>query len=325
MKSSPNRNRVLVGLFVFLGIVLLIIGIMAVGNIRGTFTKKIKVVAFFDDVNGLQKGNNVWFSGVKIGMVDDLNFYDKSLVSVTININIKAQEYIRKDAKVKISSDGLIGNKILVIYGGTSEGRSIMAGDTLEVENTFSSEDMINMAQENNKNLLAITSDLKIISAQLASGEGTVGKLLMEKDLYEQILSTSVSLNRASAQAAQAMSSMNAFTQELNKEGNLAYELVTDTTSFPALQATVMRLEQIADSTAIFINNLKTMTSDPSTPIGVMLHDEQAGVQLKQIIENLESSSYKLDEDLEAIQHNFLLRGFFKKREKERAKEERRN
>ena len=119
MNEAPNRHAVIVGLFVFVGLIFLIGGILMVGNLHDTFKSKMKVVSLFDDVSGLKKGNNVWFSGVKIGTVSDLHFYGKSQVEVSMNIETKAQQYIRKDAKVKISSDGIIGNKILVIYGGS--------------------------------------------------------------------------------------------------------------------------------------------------------------------------------------------------------------
>src|ERR1035437_5247326 len=156
MNESPNRRAVIGGLFV-------LAGILVVGNLHKTFDKKIKVISRFDDVNGLQTGNNIWFSGVKIGTVNNLHFFGKSQVEVIMNSETKAQQYIRKDPKVKISSDGLIGNKILVIYGGTARSKEVQQGDTLEVEKTFSSDDMINTFQENNKNLLAITADFKTI------------------------------------------------------------------------------------------------------------------------------------------------------------------
>jgi phospholipid/cholesterol/gamma-HCH transport system substrate-binding protein len=317
MNESANKRGVWVGLFVFIGILILIAGILMVGNLRGTFSRKMQVVAIFDDVNGLQEGNNVWFSGVKIGSVSDISFYGQSQVAVTVNIELNAQEYIRKDAKIKTSADGLIGNKILVIYGGTTNAGVIESGDTLKVEETFSSEDMLNMVQENNKNLLAITSDFKVISAGLAAGEGTIGKLLMDESIYDKVVQTTARLDQTAAGMAEVVKTLNTFSKDLNKSGGLAHELVADTTVFPAIRATVVRLEQMVDSAAILMNNLKDMSSNPNSPVGVIMQDEQAGAQLKQVIENLESSTYKLDEDLEALQHNFLLRRYFKKKKKE--------
>ncbi|MFA5330677.1 MAG: MlaD family protein, partial [Prolixibacteraceae bacterium] len=183
MNESPNRRAVIVGVFVFTGLLFLLGGILIVGNLRETFNRKMELVSRFDDVNGLQSGNNVWYSGVKIGTVSSLSFYGKSQVEVNMNVQVSARKYIRKDAKVKISSDGIIGNKILVIYGGTEKFAEVQEGDTLEVEKTFSSEDMINTLQNNNKNILAITNDLKIITKQMTSGEGTIGKFLNDSSV----------------------------------------------------------------------------------------------------------------------------------------------
>lgn len=321
MKESSGKRGILLGLFVFIGMLLLVAGVLLIGNLHGTFTRKMKVIAIFDDVSGLQAGNNVWFSGVKIGTVSQVNIYDESVVSVLVNIELNAQEFIRKDAKIKISTDGLIGNKILVIYGGSPNLRQINAGDTLEVEKTFSSEDMVNMLQANNENILAITSDFKAVSAVMSAGEGTIGKLLMDETIYDHVSKTTASLDVASTRLVQMINTLNAFSKDLNKSRGLAHRLVTDTTTFPAIQASVFQLEQIMDSAAIFVEDLKSISTNPNTPLGVFLNDEPSGTQLKQIIENLESSSFKLDEDLEAIQHNFLFRRYFKKKAKQKAKE----
>jgi phospholipid/cholesterol/gamma-HCH transport system substrate-binding protein len=274
------------------------------------------VVSLFDDVSGLQKGNNVWFSGVKIGFVSDLQFYGKSQVKVSLKIEIKAQQYIRKNAKVKISTDGIIGNKILVIYGGTSLSSEVQEGDTLEVEKTFSSDDMINTLQENNKNLLAITTDFKSISKKLAAGEGTIGKLLNDNSVYENINSATASLQKASDKAQQLATSLAAFSSQLNNKGTLSHELTTDTVVFKSIKVSVLKLQKVIDTATLFILTLKNATNNTNAPIGVLLNDKEAGTHLKETIKNLESSSKKLDEDLEAAQHNFLLRGFFKKKEK---------
>ena len=322
MNESPNKRGVIVGLFIFIGLAFLLAGILIVGNLRETFNPKMSVVSIFDDVSGLQKGNNVWYSGVKIGTVSNLNFFGRSQVEVILNIATKAQQYIRKDAKVKISTDGIIGNKIIVIYGGTEDFAEVQEGDTLAVERTFTSEDMINTLQDNNENLLAITSNFKIISNKLADGEGTIGKLLNDTAVYSNINAATASLQSATVKAEKLISSLADFSSGLNKKGTLANELTTDTIVFKAVKASVVKLQQMADTANVFITNLKQAGSNPRTSIGVLLHDEEAGANLKESIKNLESSSKKLDEDLKAVQHNFLLRGYFKKKAKAEEKNE---
>jgi len=316
MNETSNKRPIWVGLFVLLGIVFLLAGILMIGNLHATFKKKMKVVAFFDDVSGLQTGNNVWFSGVKIGTVGKLRFYNESQVEVSINLEVKAQEYIRRDAKIKIGSDGLIGNKILIIYDDTSKSEQIEPGDTLQVEKTFSQEDMIETLQENNVNLLSVTTDLKTMSHKLLAGEGTLGKLMSDNKVYDNMESATASLRIASASAAQLVQSLNEFSAGLSAKGTLANELVTDTVMFSSLKASAQQFREMADTANSILNSLQAAERDPNTPVGALLHDKETGAYLKETIKNIESSSKKLDETLEAAQHSFLLRGFFRKKEK---------
>jgi phospholipid/cholesterol/gamma-HCH transport system substrate-binding protein len=316
MRESPNRRAVIVGLFVFIGLIFLVSGVLMVGNLHETFKKKMTVTSFFDDVNGLQAGNNIWFSGVKVGTVKAIQFHSRSAVEVTMRIDVKTQEYIRQDAKVKISTDGLIGNKILVIYGGSGKVGQIQEGDTLEVEKSVSQEDMLKILQESNKNLNSITTDFKSISKKLDSGEGTMGKLINDNSLYDNANKTIVSLQQTSAKGQQLLNNLNTYTAKLNQEGTLANELVSDTVVFNSIREFAQRLKQIADTTVVLVAQLKTISKDTSTSIGVLLHDKEEGARLKNTLKNLESSSKKLDEDLEAAQHSWPLKKGFRKLEK---------
>lgn len=316
MNDSPRRRTIMVGFFIFLGLVFFLGGILMVGNLHETFTKKVKVISLFDDVNGLQVGNNVWFSGVKVGLVSSINFYDTSKVVVAFKVDVKAQEYIPKDAKVKLSTDGLIGNKILVIYGGSRSSGEIMAGDTLEVDVSLSQEDMLNTLQESNKNLADVTKDIRTISRKLANGEGSLGKLINDNSLYENLNTVALSFQGTSAKAQSLLTSLNTYSAGLNEEGTFANELVSDTIVFQSLKYFALRLKEIGDTTRALVSELKATEDNPSTPLGVILHDTEEGARLKNILKNLESSSIKLDEDLEAAQHSFLLKKYFKNKEK---------
>jgi phospholipid/cholesterol/gamma-HCH transport system substrate-binding protein len=234
-----------------------------------------------------------------------------------MKVNEEVQQYIRKDAKVKVGTDGLIGNKIIVIYGGTSRAAPIESGDTLAIEETFSTEDMMNTLQENNKNILDITNDLKVVSKKLASGEGSIGKILNDEDLHKNISAATYSLKRASGKAEELMNSFASFSAKLNKKGTLVNDLVTDTSTFHSLKSSISNLQKVTDTASVLMNDLRAAGSNSKTPAGVLLHDEEAGQQLKNTIRNLESGSKKLDEDLEAVRHNFLLRKYFRKKNKE--------
>lgn len=316
MNELSKKRIVIVGLFTVLGLTFLLAAVLLVGNLRNSFTKKIEVYSIFEDVSGLQKGNNVWLSGVKVGTISSVTFNGKSKVKVCIQVNSDVCQYIPNDSKVKISSDGLIGNKILVIFGGTENAKGVQSGDALIVEKTFSSEDMLNTLQKSNDNIFAITNDFKTISKRLVDGEGTAGKLLTDNSLYTNINKATSSLNTATVEAEKVMRSLKVFTSNLNKEGTLAKDLTTDTVLFKTVKASILQLQQISTTALAFIANLNQKTSDSTTSIGLLLNDKESGTNLKETIKNLKSSSIKLDEDLEALQHNVLLKKYFEKKEK---------
>ena len=317
MKSTIKRRTVIVGIFLFFAMAILVAGILSIGNIKSSFAKKFAVTTIFDEVGGLQEGNNVWYSGLKIGTVKSLHFFGKSQVEARLMLDVKAKPFIRSDARTKIGSDGLIGNKIVIIFGGTDGAPDVQDGDTLIFEKGLSTEEMMNTLQQNNQNILAITNDFKAISSKIRDGEGSLGKLLADETLYNQVLQTVEMLNSASSHANRLTASLAEFGTKMNREGSLTNDLVTDTTLFRTIGTAVAELQRIAVVAAELTVNLKNATgglNDPKSPAGVLLHDQETADRLKSTIKNLETSTEKLNEDLEALQHNFLFRGYFRKK-----------
>lgn len=321
--SPANRRAVIVGLFIFIGIIGLIAGVMTIGNLHSSFIRKISIKAIFDDINGLKLGNNVWYSGVKIGTVTNITFYGESQVEVIVKVDKKAQPFIHTDAKVKISNEGVIGDKLLVIYGGTKSAPLINDGDVLSVEKMISTEEMLNTLQKNNTNLLEITDNFKAISGQLRDGRGSIGKLLQDETLYTNMEGAIGSLQQASTQIKQLSGSLASYSAKLTQEGGLANDLVSDTMVFHSLRATAGQLEDVVRGASALTDNLNKLSSDLNKDLnssdnlsGVLLRDSVAANNLKSIIQNMDSSSYKLNENLEALKHNFLFRRYFKKQQK---------
>jgi phospholipid/cholesterol/gamma-HCH transport system substrate-binding protein len=320
MKPIQTKRAVIVGIFIIIGMAILIAGIFTVGSKRKTFTKTISLAAVFDNVNGLQTGNNVWFSGVKVGIIKKVDLIKSSEVEVVMNIEQKSQKFIHKDVKAKIASDGLIGNKIVVIYGGTQQSPMVEEGDFLAVEKPLSTEDMMNTLQANNRNLLDITTDFRLISRRLAEGQGTVGKLLTDDDLMKQLQATATTLQTASANIKTLTANVSDYTAKLQTKGALANDLVSDTSFFKTLRASASQIQEASKNAKELTNNLKAVSynlKDSSNVAGVLFNDKAAAANLKTTVENLQSGTKKFNEDMEALQHNFLFRGFFRRRAKQ--------
>lgn len=323
MAQSDNRKQITVGIFIFIGLVIFVLGIFVLGGQRKTFVKSFSLNVVFSDIQGLKTGNNVWYSGVKVGTIKKIQFYGKSEVQVILSVEEEAHKYIHKDATASISSDGLIGNKIIVISGGNPKYPFIEDGDRLQVSTTLSTDDIMKTFQVNNKNLVDITSDFKTLANGLVEGKGAAGALLADEKIANNFRAIVTNLERTTASTNRMARELDQFSNTLNTKGGLADKLLTDTAVFAQLQRSVNELQNTAKSAAEMTQNLNAASgklNQTDNAAGLLLNDAKTAAQVRTIMGNMETSSKKLDENLEALQSNFLLRGFFKKKAKEEAK-----
>ena len=119
MKTTSGQ-KIKIGLFVIAGLAVLVLGIFFIGNQKSLFSATFNVHGLFKNVNGLQVGNNARFAGINVGVVDDIQIMTDSSVKVTLTLNDDVKKFIKKDAKLSIGSDGLMGDKLVVIAPGGS-------------------------------------------------------------------------------------------------------------------------------------------------------------------------------------------------------------
>jgi phospholipid/cholesterol/gamma-HCH transport system substrate-binding protein len=319
MKTVQYKRAVIVGMFIFFGIVILIIAVLTMGGRKNAFEKTITLNAVFNDVSGLQKGNNVWFSGIKVGTVKRVQLAGHGEIDVEMKIKKQSMDYIHRDAKVKIGSDGLIGNRLVIIYGGTVSARAVKSGDTLQTEMSLNSAQMMNTLQESNQNLSAITSNLKSVSSKLAEGEGTLGQLFTEDSLANSLKLTANTLRYASESIQFLTSNLAAYTAKMQQKGVLANDLVSDTIFFNRLKAASLQIEEASQNAKELTDNLSQVSyrmRDSSNLAGVVLQDKESAAKLRATVENLQLGTKKFEENMEALKHNFLFRGYFRRKEK---------
>jgi phospholipid/cholesterol/gamma-HCH transport system substrate-binding protein len=319
MDTAENKRSIIVGVFVLLGVAVFVIGVLTLGGQQKSFVKSIHISSVFNDVSGLKKGNNVWFSGVKVGTIKNIHFTGPSQVDVIMSIDASTQQYIHRNAGVRISSDGFIGNKIIVIDGGSPQAPMVRDGDVLQSEKLLSTDDIMKTLQQNNQNLLAITTDFKSLSHQILAGKGTVGALLADSTMGNQLKQTMRNLQAATQNAANMSSQLNNFSNKMNTKGGFADNVLTDTITFNRIRASVSRLKEAADNATILTDNLNKASNKLNSTdniMGVLLNDPKGAAKVQSTLDYLQQSTVKLNDDLEAVQHSFLLKGFFKKREK---------
>jgi phospholipid/cholesterol/gamma-HCH transport system substrate-binding protein len=320
MSEVNTRKRLAVGIFISLGLAILLVTIFTIGGQHKTFVKMFHLHVIFDDVQGLQSGNNIWLSGMKVGTVGRIAFYGNSKVEVVLNIEEKAQPHIRKDSKARISTDGLVGNKIVIIEGGSDSAQPIANNDRLNAEHLAGTQEMFATLQASGSNLLEITGNLRAISKKISDGQGTLGQLINDPAIADKMKSSIEHLRTASAGSEAMIANLEDFSARLRRSDGLANQLITDTTVFSRLKGAIVQLNLAADQASQFTSSLRAAgqnLNNKTSPVGVLLNDEDAAADLQRTLKNLRVSSKELSDDLEAVQHNFLLRGFFKKKNKE--------
>jgi phospholipid/cholesterol/gamma-HCH transport system substrate-binding protein len=319
--EKKNRRAVIVGAFVFVALVIFVLGVMTLGGQQSLFNKGAAVYAVFDEVNGLQAGNNVRYAGVKVGTIKGVTFTREGKVSVKMNIEKESLPIIKTDAKAKVSADGFIGNKIVVLFGGSPAAPVVQEGSVLQVDHSLSTEEIMATLQENNKNILAITGNFKTLSERIMNGQGSVGKLLNDDQLFRDMQASMATLKIAATDAQGLVANVSDYTARLTAKGSLTNDLITDTVLFARLRSTVRQIDALSATAGQVVGNLQATSenlnqrlTDPSSPAGLLLNDKETAAEIRATIKNLQTSTKKLDENMEALQHNFLLRGFFRKR-----------
>ena len=151
MKKTTNEKLKL-GVFVIVGLLLFIVAIYLIGNRQNMFTKTFTISASFNNVNGLVLGNNVRYSGINVGTVTSIEMLNDSVIRVDMKIEEKMVQHIKKDAIATIGTDGLVGNMIVNIIPGEGKEPVISSGDIIKSYSKIGADDMLNTLSVTNEN-----------------------------------------------------------------------------------------------------------------------------------------------------------------------------
>jgi phospholipid/cholesterol/gamma-HCH transport system substrate-binding protein len=186
-------------IFITIGVTLFIIGIYFIGERQQIFRSTFRLSGVFKDVDGLEAGDNVRFSGINVGTIENISIVSDSSVRVNILIDENDRKFIKKDAVASIGSEGLMGNKILIINPGTGGKTEINNNDTVQAIQPLNIDDIFRSLKTTIDNTAHITKDLSKITSNIQSGKGTIGRLSMDQSYAQNIDSALVNMKEGSA------------------------------------------------------------------------------------------------------------------------------
>ena len=211
MKTTSGQ-KIKIGVFVLAGLAVLVFAIFFIGNRKGLFSTTFNVHGMFKNVNGLQVGNNARFAGINVGVVEDIEIVNDTTVKVVLTLNDNVRKFIKKDAKLSIGTDGLMGDKLVVISpGGAETNATVRNGDQLLAVNPIDIDKIIKRVTGIADDAGDLIAGLSEIVDKVNHGHGTIGRLLNNDQMAKNMESTV-------KQAQSTMQTVKASTTTLNTD-----------------------------------------------------------------------------------------------------------
>jgi phospholipid/cholesterol/gamma-HCH transport system substrate-binding protein len=204
MKKTTG-NKVKLGIFVSVSGALLIAGIYFIGQRQQLFNNTFTISGVFKEINGLEVGNNVRFAGINVGVVEDIRQITDSTVQVDMIIRDETRKFMKKNVKAVIGSDGLMGNQIVTIMPGAAGNRPIVDNDFISTAKSVSMDDILGKIKVTADNAAIITSDLAAVMGSIRNGKGTIGRLLMDSAMAEDVNAAMVNIKQGAGGFKQNM------------------------------------------------------------------------------------------------------------------------
>ncbi len=325
-KSASQKIRL--GVFVVVGTLLLIAALYFIGNRQHLFSKNIQIYAVFENVNGLQLGNNVRYSGINVGTVGKIEMLGESEIIVEMMIEEKTGSFIRKNAIATIGSDGLVGSMVVNILPGKGEASFVISGDTIVTYSKIGTDDMLSTLNVTNENAALLTADLLKITNKIIEGKGTLGVLIADTTMAGNIKETIDNLRVTIESTSNTMYKLNKLIAKVDMDESVAGILLNDTLTGQQLKTVFNNLEQSSNDINEVTKNLDGIISEIKNAEGALNYlttDEQLVKDIDSTMFYIKESTYKLNQNMEALKHNFLFRGYFRKLERQKKRESKNN
>ncbi len=198
MEMHTDQFKVRLGLFVAGGLALFILAIFIIGKQKNLFNPVYSLNATFYNVSGLQVGNNIRFSGINIGTVDNITIINDSTVKVVMSIKKEVKKFIKKDSEVSIGSEGLIGDRLLIITQGSTNAPLAMEGQQLASKEPVETDAIMASLKVTAGNAEIVSLQLAEIMTKINGGNGTLGRLIQDTAIAENLNQTIVNLKKSS-------------------------------------------------------------------------------------------------------------------------------
>lgn len=324
-------NNIRLGIFVLTGMFFLILTLYFLGKNRNLFGSTFSLKAEFKNVSGLRAGNNVRFAGIEVGTVKKVKILSDTLIEVTMMIDTKVKNFIFKNAEANIGTDGLMGNKLVNIIPVRERAPQVEDGDLLISKRVTDTDEMLVTLDRTNQNIAFISEQLKESVQRLNQSKG-LWDLLNDQTLSPNLRSSLNNIQQTSVKARELVNHLNGLVIDLKNGTGSVGELLRDTIFSHNLNQAIYKIQDVGEKA----NTLSEKLVDLADSINADVENGKGALQLiltdsvfantiRTSVDAIEKAANNFNQNMEALKHNFLFRGYFKRLEKEKTKRSEQN
>ena len=299
-----NLTGAKLGIFIFLGSTLLVIGIFLLGNKESLFRPTFTVKAYFKNIEGLRNGAPVRLGGIDVGSVKNIEIVKDTTgkVEVTMRLHNEVQRFIRKDTKASIETEGLVGNKVVVLEIGSATADLIEEGGTIQAKDPIGFGAVIEETQGIMGYTKEMTKNMADLFERINKGEGTIGKILTDDKLYFQATELT---KRADQSLGAIIIELEKVSQIFKTLGSGVSEVITNVNQAVIEVDTI--IEGVSKGRGLLGQVLVEGSKYDSLFTNTMSEIQKTSVEAR-------ISASRLSENMEALKHNWLFKSYFEDR-----------
>jgi len=322
-----KNHNVIVGVFITAAVALFGAALFLIGNEHKAFRRHVVFYTNFQNVDSIPKGAKVRVDGMDAGEVESIQIPSSPSQKFRLKMNVEERLHglIREDSFVTVETEGLVGDKFLLIQGGTDRASEAAPESTLQGKEPFEIGKLLEQAQgimnQAGTTITGLQATMKDVSGRLDTtldtatgtirnvnglvldvrkGKGTAGLLLEDP--------------ATAADVKQSIANVRQTTEKLNTTTTRVDNLVADVQN----RQLVAKIDDTLVSAKSATQNLDQTSQQINTTLksafGEDQYGEDAGSNLQQSLTNLNQASGNLTDDTEALKHEFFFKGFFKHR-----------
>jgi phospholipid/cholesterol/gamma-HCH transport system substrate-binding protein len=325
MEKGPITN-VKLGVFVIAGLLFLITLLYLIGKNRNLFGSTYVLKTRFENVQGLVAGDNVRFAGIQAGTVKKITIITDTMIEVTMVIDKGMLPVIKKNAIASIGTEGLVGNTIINLIPSGEAAPLAEEGDVLKSKKAVSTDDMLRTLYKTNNDVAVIASELKS-TVQKINNSSALWSLLNDKSIPQNVRMSVANIRVATSKAGMMANNLNEIVLNVKNGKGSVGAILNDTSFANRLNEAIVKIKAVGDEADVLATELSNAVagiqqdvSSGKGTINALLKDSMLVVKLNNSLDNIQNGTDGFNQNMEAIKHSFLLRGYFRRLEREQKK-----